>query len=129
MKFGDFPLVLTAKRDVTRLTEQSQLVDKDARIISVVAHRRHSGDVGHERNGGESGAFFNDRMRELDREMERVAEAAAISHGEKLLTLRKAFGHFSAQRLDLSGVFREEFLLHLDALAAFAENLVAKRLD
>src|SRR4026209_351980 len=70
-------------RDVVRLGLQPELIDVETAEIEIVADRGHGRDIGHERDGGESQALFNDRMIEFDRDVERVTEAAAIAGYEK----------------------------------------------
>ena len=118
--------VLHGQRDVARLTEQTQLIDKDSCVIRVVADRGHGGDVSHQRNGGKGRALLDDRVRKLDRKMERIAKTAAVAHGQKFVAPRKTFRHFPAQGFDLGRIFGEELFFHLHALSALAQNLVAK---
>ena len=65
------------------------------------------------------------RVGEFDAEMQRIAEAAAIAHHQEFFAGAKPLGHVFGHRLNLAGVLVEEFLLHLDAFAAFAEDFVA----
>src|SRR6185437_451825 len=116
------------QRHVSRLREQFELVHEHARIILVVADGRHRADIRHQWNHRKRLALFNDRMRELNAKMQRVTQTAAIAHDEQFFSRCKTFRHVPRHGLNLSGIFGEKFLLHLDTLAAFAKDLVAIRL-
>src|SRR5689334_10844977 len=66
-------------------------------------------------------------MNEFDRDMLRVARAAAVAHHPKLASLLKSPRHLCAEFGDLLGIQSEKFLLHVDGLAAFAQNFFAER--
>ena len=65
-------------------------------------------------------------MCELDRKMHRIAQTTAVAHGQKFLAIDETFGHFAAQSFDVVGIFLKKLLLHLHALAAFAQDFVAE---
>src|SRR2546422_246382 len=56
-------------------------------------------------------------MRELDTEMQRVAQTAAIAHDEQLFSLLEAVRHLFGHQFDLVRVYGEEGLVHSHALA------------
>src|SRR5262245_45562882 len=62
-------------------------------------------------------------MFELDRDMERVARAAAISQDVELLPLPEPLCHFAAKTVDLLGIRFKESLFHLHAFPDFAQNV------
>lgn len=124
-EIGRFAAGADSQGHIAGLAKQFELVDEDARVIEIVADGGDGTDVRHERNDGEGFSFLDDRMSEFDAEMERIAEAATISHDEQLFARTKTFGHIFGHCFDLFGVFREEFFLHLDTFAALAKNFVA----
>jgi hypothetical protein len=65
-------------------------------------------------------------MCELDRKMHCITQTTAVAHGQKFLAIDETSGHFAAQSFDVVGIFRKKLLLHLHALAAFAQDLVAE---
>src|SRR6516225_5550684 len=58
--------------------------------------------------------------------MERITQAASITHHEEPSTSLKALCHCARHRFKQFGVSGKKLLLHLDALATLANDLVAK---
>src|SRR6516225_9755358 len=111
---------------VTRLAQQPKLIDEDPSKVNVITDRGHGCDIGHQRNYGKRGPLFDDRVIELDAHVERIAQAAAVSHDKEPASSLKTLRQRTRHRFERFGVFREKLLFHLDALAAFANYLGAK---
>src|SRR5580765_4979042 len=86
---GRFATGAHSQCHVAGLAKQFELIDEDARVIQVVAHRGHRADVGHQRNDGERFSLFDYGMGELDAEMKRITQAAAIAHDKQLFARAK----------------------------------------
>src|SRR5690348_16320256 len=61
-------------------------------------------------------------MDKFDRDVLRVAGAAAVSHYPELVPVAETLSHFLAQHGDVIRVSLEEFLLHLDRFAALVHH-------
>ncbi len=64
-------------------------------------------------------------MNELDRNMLRVARAAAVPHHPELMTVGKAGCHFLAQFAERIRILVQEFLFDLNGLLALAHHHAA----
>ena len=115
-------------RDVVRRGLEAKLIHVNACEIKVVADRGYGRDIGHERDRGKGETLLDNRMIELDRDMERVAQAAAVAHDEEPAASLETFGEGARHFVEGVGILREEFLLRLHALGALAQHFFAKRL-
>ena len=124
---GRFAAGADCQRHVARLAEQAQLIDEYARVIGVVADCGHGRDVGHQGIAGNAARFSMIGMGELDRKVQRIAQAAAVAHGQQFFALAETRPPSPCSIASISrGILLEKFLLHFDALAAFAQDLVAE---
>lgn len=114
------------QRHVAGLGLYPQLVDVNARVIDVVSDRGQGGDIGHQWDNRKRGALFDDRMRELDTEMQCITKTAAVAHHEEPFALRKASRHVAGHLFDLRRVLAEKLLLHLNAFVALAQNFLGE---
>ena len=123
-----FPTRAKGHRHIPGRGEEPKLIDKHAREIEIVADRGHGRNVRHQRDHRKRLSFFDDGMVELDGDVKRVAQTAAISHGEQLAASLEALSHLARHGLKRLRVLDEEFLLHLHAFAALADHLVTEGL-
>src|SRR5262249_9781894 len=83
-------------------------------------------DIAHQTLARKRTPLFNERMLEFDRDMERIARAAAVAHHEQLSSLEETASHQLAHICEPRGMLFEELQLHIDAFADFTKNRFAR---
>ena len=90
--------------------------------IEIIADSRDRRHVRHQCLCRQGAPFLDDRMLELDGDVQCVACTAAISHDEQLPTLPESLRHSFTHTSDGRCIFFKTLLLHIDAFANFPQN-------